>query len=196
MLEAVQAQRDYLQVYSKSEVQQGAGVAAGRRIYSTVPVGSVAYGSLGTSTATVAGTIYIAEVFIPRRMTVNGAAVLNGATASTDDIVIGLWDHQGNLVASTALTGALSANANVFQAQAFTADYIATPGRYFIGVQGEGTTATIRLIAASTFVDCMTGSQTGTFGTLPALTTVPVTFTATVGPIAYVYGVAAAPATT
>ena len=38
----------------------------------------------------------------------------------------------------------------------------------------------------NTFVDVLTKSVTGTFGTLPSLT-VPTTFTADKGPIAYVY---------
>ncbi|HXT81380.1 MAG TPA: hypothetical protein VN702_17580 [Acetobacteraceae bacterium] len=161
--------------------------ASGRSRYSTVPVGSVAYASMGTDTTLVAGTIYWAEVAIPRNITLTGIAVLNGGTVGTNKGIVGLYNSAGTLVANSALVGAIAAGANAFQAYAFTATYAAVgPARYWVAYQADGATATLRTIAASTFIDSLTKSATGAFGTLTALT-VPTTITADVGPIAYVY---------
>jgi hypothetical protein len=165
----------------------GGIVSTGRYRYSTVPVGSVAYGSFGTNTTLVSGTIYWADVFIPRNFTVTGIAVLNGATVGTNNGLVGLYNSAGSLVGNSDLAGALSANANTFQARDLLTPYQAVgPGRYWVAYQQNGTTATLRTVAASTFVDVLTKSATGAFGTLTALTP-PTSFTADVGPIAYVY---------
>lgn len=159
----------------------------GRSAYSTVPVGSVAYGSFATSAVHVAGTIYVAELVIERNFLATGVKVLNGATAATDKLIAILYDSAGNVVATSALAGTLAAGTNAFQTLAFTATVdVPGPARYYIGIQANGTTTTTRRIAASTFIDCLTKSFTGVFGTIPALT-VPTTFTADVGPVAYVY---------
>ncbi len=165
-----------------------AGLAAtGRSRFQTVPIGSVAYASMGNDTTLVSGTIYWAEVDIPINFTATGIAVLNGATVGTNNGLVGLYNSGGVLVANSALAGALTAGANAFQTRAFAATYAAIgPGRYWVAYQANGATDTLRTVAASTFVDCLTKSATGTFGTLTALT-VPTTFTANVGPIAYVY---------
>ena len=165
---------------------QKIGVKSGRSRYSTVPIGSVAYGSMGTNTTLVAGTIYWAEVNIPREVDLTGAAVLNGATVGTDKGIVALYDTNGALVCNSALAGATTSGANAFQQYAFTAVQKVQPGRYFIAYQSNGTTDTIRTIAVSTFIDSLTASATGTFGTLTALT-VPTTITADKGPVGYVY---------
>jgi len=160
----------------------------GRSKYAVIPIGSVAYGSLGTNTTLVAGTTYWAEVFIPRNVTLTGVGVLNGATVGTDEWIVALYDSDGGaVVANSALAGTTSSGANAFQEIAFTSTYAAVgPARYWVALQSNGTTDTLRTIAASTYVDVLTKSATGTFGTLPSLT-VPTTFTANVGPIGYVY---------
>jgi len=170
-------------------IQPDAGVSAtGRSRYATIPVGSVAYGSVGTNTTLVAGTTYWAEVYIPANITLTGVAVLNGATVGTDKWIVGLYATAGGAVlANSALAGTSSSGANGFQAIAFTGTYAAVgPARYWMAFQSNGITDTARTIAVSTFVDVLTKSATGTFGTLPSLTA-PTTFTADVGPIAYVY---------
>lgn len=161
--------------------------STGRFRYSTVPVGSVAYGSFGTNTTLVSGTIYWADVYIPRNFTVTGIGVLNGATVGTNNGLVGLYDSAGTLLGNSALAGAVTAGANAFQQRALLTPYEAVgPGRYWVAYQANGTTDTLRTVAASTFIDVLTKSATGTFGTLTALTP-PTTFTADVGPIAYVY---------
>jgi len=170
-------------------IQPDSGVSAtGRSRYATIPVGSVAYGSTGTNTTLVAGTIYWAEVYIPANITLTGVAVLNGATVGTDKWIVGLYATAGGAaVANSNLSGTASSGADAFQAIAFTATYAALgPARYWVAFQSNGTTDTLRTIAANTYIDVFTKSATGSFGTLPSLT-VPTTFTADKGPVAYVY---------
>jgi hypothetical protein len=134
----------------------------------------------------VAGTIYLAELQMPRsKQTVTGIGVLNGTTVGTDNLIAALFDASGRLIAKTAST--LSAGANAFQEIAFspTPVRLTNDGTYWIGVQCSGTTATTRRIAANTFLR-RTKSSTGSFGTIPDQTP-PTTFTADVGPIAYIY---------
>lgn len=160
---------------------------SGRFRVMTVPVGGAAYSSTGTSAVHVAGTVYVADIYVPRNFTVTGVGVLNGATVGTDNLIVSVYSSDGTLLGNSALAGTLSAGANAFQEIALTSPVaIVGPGRYWIGVQCNGTTATTRRVAASTFIDVLTKSTAGTFGTLPALT-VPTTFTADVGPIAYIY---------
>jgi hypothetical protein len=160
---------------------------SGRFRYLTAPVGWAAYSSTGTNTTLVAGTMYWADVVISRVMTVTGIGVLNGATVGTDKGLVALFDYNGNLLANSATAGATTSGANAFQQYAFTLTYtIVTPGQFFIGYQSNGTTDTIRTIAASTWADVLTKSATGSFGAIPTLT-VPTTFTADKGPYAYIY---------
>lgn len=167
-------------------VTQKASVKSGRSRYATVPIGSVAYSSMGTNTTPVAGTIYWAELNIPRVITLTGASILNGGTVGTDKGIAALYDTNGALVANSATAGATTSGANAFQNFAFTSTVEVQPGRYFLAYQMNGTTDRFRSIAVSTFIDSLTASATGTFGTLTALT-VPTTITADVGPIGFVY---------
>lgn len=152
----------------------------------TFPLGSVAYGSLGSDLVHVAGTRYFAPIFIPGNRTLTGIGNLNGSTDGTHKLIYELHSSTGALLATTAVAGTLSAGTDVFQEIAFTATYAAKgPAYYWIAVQAEGTTPKTRRIAASTF-KTLAGSSVGVFGTSAAIT-VPTTFTADMGPIAYVY---------
>ena len=165
----------------------GGLVATGRSKYSTVPIGSVAYGSFGGDTAYVAGTIYIADIFIPRNITLTGVGVLNGTAVGTDKLIVALFNSAGTKVANSALAGTTASGTDAFQEIAFTGTYAAVgPARYWIGVQCDGTTAKGRMVVTSTFIDVLTKSTAGSFGTV-GNQTVPTTFTTAVGPIAYVY---------
>ena len=162
-------------------------VSSGRLRYSTVPIGSVAYGSMGTDSVQVAGTLYVADMAIPRAMTITGIGVLNGSTVGTDKVIYGLYADTGVLLASTALAGTTTSGANAFQEIALTAPiFVRGPARFAIVVQYNGTTDKMRKIAPSTFIDVMTQDETGTFGTIQNIAYND-TFTANVGPIAYVY---------
>lgn len=151
-----------------------------------IPVGAVAYGSLGTSTTPVAGTIYFSEVWLPANKTLTGIGILNGGTVGTDVGLVALYSSAGALLANSALAGATTANANAFQTFDFTSTYAAVgPSRYFIAYQVNGTTTRFRSIAASTYLN-FTGSTTGSFGTLTAITP-PTSTTSDVGPIGFLY---------
>lgn len=164
----------------------GGLVATSRARLSTIPIGPVAYGSLGTSAVHVAGTLYYTEIDLPANKTLTGISVLNGATAGTDNLIVALYSSAGTLLANSALAGALSAGTSAFQDIPFTATYAAVgPARYFVAVQCNGTTATTRRIAANTYLN-RSGSAAGVFGTLAAITP-PTTITADTGPIAAVY---------
>ena len=157
----------------------------GPRILPNGPI--LAFASLGTSAVHVAGTWYRSEIYVPHLAQWTGINVLNGATVGTDNILVALYDTNGVLITNSAVAGALSAGANAFQSLAFLTQPILNPGRYFIAVQCNGTTATTRKWAAANGGNQMTQSATGTFGTVPASFTPPTTFTADVGPIAALY---------
>lgn len=156
-------------------------------LYSTIPIGSVAYGSLGISTTPVAGTIYLSQLDLPVGLTITNIACLNGSTAATDKLIYGLYNSSGTLLANTALAGVLAATTDSFQSIPLTATYAAVPGTYFVAWQTNGTTTRMRTVATATYIAWAEGSQTGgTFGTLGAITAVPTTVTADKGVICYV----------
>lgn len=158
---------------------------AGPSIIPVVPL--TAFASAGTSNVHVAGTLHLSEVYVPAWNTFTGIGVLNGATVGTDNMLVALYDSAGALVANSAVAGVLSANANTFQNVAFTAAQTLAPGRYFLGVQMNGTTATTRKLKAADSPNVLTRSSTGTFGTIPATVTVPSAFVDVAGVIAYLY---------
>ena len=145
---------------------------------------SVPLASLGNNTTPVAGTIYIAQLNLPA-FTVTNISCLNGSAAATDNLISGLYDAKGALVASTALAGVVAAGVNAFQAQIpLISPYVAAAGLYYVALQANGTTTRFRTITANGAGD-LTASYTGAFGTLPSITP-PTGFTANVGPICYV----------
>lgn len=168
----------------------GAGIAVptapqGPRILPNTNI--QAFASAGTNTTMVAGTLYRSEIYVPYLATWTGIGVLPGTTGGTDNGLVALYDSNGVLVANSAVAGVLVGTANTFQNRAFLNTVTLTPGRYFIAYQQNGTTATLRTHAAANGGNQMTGSSTGTFGTLPASFTAPTTFTADVGPIGWLY---------
>ncbi len=173
-----------------ARVQSGVGFSTpttegGPRI---LPNGTIlAFASLGTNTTLVAGTLYRCEIYVPQVNSWTGIGVLNGATVGTNNGLVALYDTSGNLIQTSALAGALTAGANAFQNRAFIAPVLLTPGRYFLAYQANGTTDTLRTWAAANGGNQMTASSTGAFGTLPTSFTPPTTFTADVGPIAWLY---------
>lgn len=153
---------------------------------SMVPVHStVAFASTGVSGVHVAGTMNLTELFVPARGTYSAISVLNGTTVGTDNMLVALYDSLGALVANSAVAGVLSAGANSFQKISFLAAATLLPGRYFIGVQSNGTTMTTRKVAAADYPTILTGAIAGTFGTVPATVTVPTTNTNAQGVIGF-----------
>lgn len=151
-----------------------------------IPIGGVAYSSLGTSAVHVAGTIYVSEILLPGKKTVTGIGILNGATAATDSVIVGIYGADGGAVlANSSLSGTVATGANIFQTISLTSPIELQPGRYFIAFQANGTTTTTRRIAANTYLNAAK-STVGSFGTLGSLT-VPTSTTADAGPIGYFY---------
>jgi hypothetical protein len=114
-----------------------------------------------------------------------GAAVLNGATVATDSNAVYLYDYSGALIASSA--AAATSGASAFQQRAWAQPTVLPPGQYFLAYQTNGTTDNFQSVKAATWVETLTGSQTGTAGSPPANITVPTSFTANIGPIGYLY---------
>lgn len=159
-----------------------------RFTYQTVPIGSVAYASFGNNTTVVSGTVYFADLNITNGFASTGGAVLIGQTGGTNLGLVAIYDTYGNLVATSALAGATVGTDETIQKRAWSPGPVyLPPGHYYLAYQQNGATATLATVAASTFVDVLTGSVTGTFGTVPSSITIPTTFTANVGPIGYVY---------
>lgn len=159
----------------------------GRSSYSNVPVGSVAYGSFGTSGTHTAGTWYISELVIERNFLVTNVNILNGATAATDKYIAAIYDAAGNLIANSATAGILASGTNAFQTLALTTPVkVQGPARYWVAVQANGTTTTTRKVAASTYIDCLCNTLAGSFGTVPATITPPTSFNATTAVVSYV----------
>jgi hypothetical protein len=138
--------------------------------------------------AQTAGTMNLTEIFVPFWQTWTGAGILNGTTVGTHNVLTALYGTNGALLANSAVAGVVSAGASVMQNIAYTAPITLAPGRYFLGFQYSGTTPTPRHLIAANGSNICTGTQAGTFGTVPAtLTTIPVTFTTAVGPISQLY---------
>lgn len=155
---------------------------------SNIPIGAVARASIGTDGASVAGTVYYSELWLPANKTITGIAPLNGTTGvGTDKVIVALYSSTGALLAHSDLDGVLASGADAFQEIPLTAPYAAVgPARYFVAMQVNGTTTPHQRIPTATYLNA-TGSVAGSFGTLPASITPPTTTTADVGPIAYVY---------
>ena len=141
--------------------------------------------TVGTSTLTVAGTIYYTEMILPTNMLVTGVAVLNGAIAGgTDTGQVGIWDNSGTLQAQTAAS--VTSGVNTLQQRALLATKTLVMGRYWVGYQSNGATDSVRLFATGTFLDIATTIQAGTYPTLAPMTPVQ-TFTALNGAVVYLY---------
>lgn len=164
-------------------------VVAGTRLaMSNVPIGSVAYASVGTNTTDIAGQLWVTDIWIPVSKMITKIGFLQGGTATTDNTLVAIYDSTGALLGNSNTAGVVLSGANTFQEQTLlSAVQLYGPQQYFIAVQGNGTAAgAIQTIPASTFVDVVAGSIAGVFGTVPATITVPTTFTATKGPFVYV----------
>lgn len=159
--------------------------------YPNIPIGSVAYGSLGTNTTPVSGTVYVSSFRLPVDITATAIACMNGGTAGTDKLLYSIYSSTGTLLANTATAGTTASGTDAFQELALTANLTMPAGLYYLGWQTNGTTTRFRTVAASTYINVASGSATGTFGTLPAITP-PTTFTADKAPICYVEGAASA----
>jgi len=140
----------------------------------------------GTSVTTVAGTIYWAAIPVLWNVTLTGIIFSVGSTGGTDKFIAGLYNSAGTLLANSDLAGITVGTANTKQKYVFaSATTISGPGTYYVAIQSNGTTA--KFLAFSNVTEgFVTGSTTGSFGTLSSMTP-GTTYTASVGPYATLY---------
>lgn len=165
-------------------------IVQGPAITPNTPLGAAALTTYDTNGRVhVAGTVYFAEIYLDMVNTWKGIGVLNGTVVGTDNLLVALYGSSGTLLSNSAVAGVVSANASVFQNIDFTAPITLPPGRYFVAVQCNGTTATTRTLVSTAQPNALTGSVAGVFGTIPATITVPTTHTTAVGRICWMYTV-------
>lgn len=138
-----------------------------------------------TDITPVAGSRYYVGIDLGFSRVLTGVQARIGSVGGTDKVIYELHDSNGVLVATTATAGVTVGSANSYQQIPFTAQYNAAPGRYYLAIQNNGTTARFSSYNAPS-TPLVTGSATGTFGTGAAITP-PTTYTAGVGPIALLY---------
>ncbi len=145
--------------------------------------------SSGTATQANTATVYLHQVFVPAYSTLSGLFVLNGATAGTDKYIVGLYNSSGSLVAHSASAGAAISGTAAFQSVAFTAAYTASgPSTYWAALWVSGVTDTFQTVPAAGAGWGLAGTvTTQSFGATPATLTLPTTFTADKGPVAFTY---------
>lgn len=167
----------------------------GPAVIANIPMGAAALTGFETNgVAQTAFEINLTEIFVPYWNTWTGASMLNGTTVGTDSQVYWLFNTEGDMIAYTAIAGTLNAVASVFQKIAFTAPVTLAPGRYFLGAQLGGNTATPRHVLAAFGAEprCGVVAATASFAaSLTALSaaniTVPTTFTTAKAPIMQLY---------
>ena len=143
----------------------------------------------GNDTAPTDGPRWWTEVQIPYKVELTGISYLIGSVGGTDSVVVDLYNSAGSVVARSIGTDTEAADlvgtAANFQSVAFSSVYTADPGKYYISLQFNGTTARFRTytIPGSKFI---TDTSAGTFKTSASLTLVT-TFTANQGPIVMLY---------
>lgn len=161
-------------------------VSTGFTAFGTGGVSNLLNNTSGTNSAPVNGTIYWAAIMVPYNCRLTGIMVSIGNVGGTDSLIVGLYDANGALLANSALAGTVAGTANTKQKVAFTAAVdVVGPGTYYIALQANGTT--MRFLTFSSATEAfVTGSTTGTFGTLPSITP-GTTYTTNVGPFATTY---------
>lgn len=167
----------------------------GPAVVSNIPMGAAALTTYETNgVAQTAFAINLTEIFVPHWNTWTGAGVLNGTVVGTDNLVLWLFNSEGELLANTAIAGTLSAGASVFQKIAWANPVTLAPGRYFLGAQANGTTATIRHVLAANGAEPRCGIISASASFAASLTahsataiTVPTSFTTAQAPIMQLY---------
>jgi hypothetical protein len=149
----------------------------------------IAPGSTPSSAASVSGTVYWSQIKVVENRPATGIVLLNGGTVGTDNLIVALYDFDGNLLANSALAGTLSAGASLYQSIPFVTPLQISGNRsYFIAFQQNGATALVqKYVTGQVSTNYQAGSVTGTFGTLPNPLTLPNTFTSAKGPIGGIY---------
>lgn len=159
--------------------------AATKTIWSTWAPEVVSNATSATPSATA---VQMVQIWVPHNQTITGVAVLNAATCGTNKWIVALFDSSGTALANSATAGTLCSGTSAYQKIAFTAPYTGVgPKTYWIGVYADGTTDRYYAVPTVGQAFGLAGTVTGqTFGTVAAVT-LPTTFTADKGVVAYVY---------
>lgn len=162
-----------------------AASAATKTIFATWHPDVVTSATSATPSSTA---VQMTQMWIPHNMTLTGVGVLNAATCGTNKWIVAIFDSSGNPLANSATAGTLCSGTSAYQKVAFTAPYVITgPRTLWIGVYADGATDRYYAVPTTGQADGLAGTVTGqTFGTVAAVT-LPTTFTADKGPVAYVY---------
>lgn len=170
-------------------IHPNGGMQASTTGFTAFPTGgtmNILNGTSGFSKTPVSGTIYWASVFIPMNITVSGINYQIGNAGGTDKVIAALYDSTGTLLRSSNLAGVTVGSANTKQQVPLTSPIaIVGPGVYYIALQFDGTTARF-MSFGNNEAGFVTGSTTGTFGTVPSITP-GTTFSANTGPFASTY---------
>jgi hypothetical protein len=177
-------------VWTDGQEQQGQGQSP-YTVWTTYPTpGNVV---APVAVTDVSGKLWFSQIWVGYNSTATGACILGGSGAGTDAIILALWDATGNLLANTALAGSTAGSASLLQCLAFVSPITLAGGNsYFIGVQGNGTTAA-QFSAYKTGgapTGYLTGVQTGgSFGTILNITSanIPTGFNTGDGPYMSLY---------
>lgn len=145
----------------------------------------------GTNTTdNTAGTVYLAEVFVPCNMTVTGIAIFNGTAVAGKGKVM-LYDSTGTRIAmsETATGGTTMTGTTAYQLIPFDPAPVQVkgPATYFIGATYDTTTHDLRGHVVGTFATGTDAGNTYATDSTFATVTLPTTFTTAVGPIASLY---------
>ncbi|MGF7228757.1 MAG: beta strand repeat-containing protein [Candidatus Saccharibacteria bacterium] len=161
-------------------------VTSGFTAFGTGGFVNILNASSGTSITTVIGTIYWAALMVPFNVTLTGVIANIGTTGGTDKWIGALYSSAGILLANSATAGTTVGTANTKMKLPFTATVnVAGPAVYYIALQSNGTTAKFLALPNAT-EGIVTGSATGSFGTLPSITP-GTTYTQNIGPFASTY---------
>lgn len=170
-------------------------VSGGKLKISNIPIGAIALASMGFNTTDVI-QLWVTDIWVPVSRFITKVGVLQGGTATTDNILAAIYDSQGVLLGSSPLAGSVLSGPNTFIELTLTlAGGVAAPGvqlygpgQYYVAIQGSGTTAGALQTVDAPYLDiCANSVVAGVFGTLPATITPPSSFTIRKGPIVYVY---------
>ena len=176
------------------------GGTYGPAVVYNIPMGAAALTGFETNgVVQTAFQINLTEIFVPHWNTWTGAGVLNGTTVGTNTLVYWLFNTAGYLIEYTAIAGTTTSGASTFQKIAFNNPVTLSPGRYFVGVQANGNTDTIRHVLSANGAEPRCGTVTATASFAASLTalsaataatpsiTVPTSFTTAVAPIVMLY---------
>lgn len=143
--------------------------------------------SSGSNTVPVAGTWYYCDLFVPFTTTATGLIVPGGSPGGTDSWIVAVWPAAGGTaLANSATAGTAAPATNTSKKIAFTTPVVLPgPAVYKVAIQSNGTTG--RLLNFSNAVEgFVTGTQAGTFGTVPSLSP-GTTYNQSQGPMAKTY---------